>query len=89
MTSRKRGEPLEINSAMNDSRTKLGLDLTAWAIIVFISIVIFLVGFHVFALISFPTLSFTIWLILRKHPKYFQLWVLRWEQKAYYDPRQS
>jgi hypothetical protein len=87
--TKKRREPLEINSAMNTPRTKLGLDLTTWAIIVFVSVVAFLAGFRLLALISFPTLAITIWLILRKHPKYFQLWALRWEQKAYYDPRKE
>jgi hypothetical protein len=27
------------------------------------------------------------WLIVRKHPKMFQLWGLSLSQKSYYDPR--
>jgi hypothetical protein len=27
------------------------------------------------------------WLIVRKHPKMFQLWGLSFTQKSYYDPR--
>ena len=42
----KRGEPLPINQAMNRSRTKAGLELTTWMVIVFVSIAVFLVGFR-------------------------------------------
>lgn len=87
MLHAKRGEPLPINGAMNRSRTKLGLDLTAWMGIVFVTATIFLVGFRLLALFSFPLLTGGAWLIVRKHPKMFQLWGLSWKQKAYYDPR--
>ena len=50
----KRGEPLPINQAMNRSRAKLGLELPTWMVIVFFSITVFLVGFRILALISFP-----------------------------------
>lgn len=84
---RKRGTPLSINGAMNRSRTKLGLELGTWMVIVFISITVFLVGFRILALASFPTLAGVAWLIVRKHPKMFQLWGLSLQQKTYYDPR--
>jgi type IV secretory system VirB3-like protein len=89
MQTIKRGEPLPVNSALNTPRTKLGLDLTVWGFIVFVSVAAFLIGLRMVAVLSFPTLAITIWLILRKHPRYFQLWILRWEQYAYYDPRKE
>jgi hypothetical protein len=36
---------------------------------------------------GFPTLAVGAWLIVRKHPKMFQLWGLSLNQKSYYDPR--
>lgn len=83
----KRGEPLPINRAMNRTRTKLGLELSMWLVIAFISIVVFLVGFRMLAVLSFPLLALAAWLIVRKHPKMFQLWGLSLKQKSYYDPR--
>ena len=83
----KRGEPLPINQAMNRTRTKLGLELSTWLVIAFISIAVFLVGFRVLAVLTFPMLALGAWLIVRKHPKMFQLWGLSLTQKSYYDPR--
>ena len=40
----KRGEPLPINGALNRPRTKLGLELSAWMSIVFVTVTVFLVG---------------------------------------------
>lgn len=82
-----RGEPLPINRALNRPRAKLGLDLTAWMTIVFVSVTIFLAGFRLLAMVAFPTLAIGAWLIVRKHPKMFQLWCLSFSQKSYYDPR--
>ena len=84
----KRGEPLPINQALNRPRAKLGLDLTAWMAIVFVSVAVFLAGFRLLAVLAFPTLVIAAWLIVRKHPKMFQLWGLSLTQKSYYDPRQ-
>jgi hypothetical protein len=67
----KRGEPLPINQALNRPRAKLGLDLSAWMAIVF----------------AFPSLAVSAWLIVRKHPKMFELWGLSLSQRSYYDPR--
>jgi len=64
----KRGEPLPINQALNRPRAKLGLDLTAWMAIVFVSVTVFLVGFRLLAMMAFPTLAVSAWLIVRKHP---------------------
>jgi type IV secretory pathway VirB3-like protein len=83
----KRGEPLPINQAMNRPKTKLGLDLSAWMAIVFVTVTVFLVGLRMLAIFSFPTLVGAAWLIVRKHPKMFQLWGLSLSQKSYYDPR--
>jgi type IV secretory pathway VirB3-like protein len=83
----KRGEPLGINGALNRPRAKLGLDLTAWMTIIFVCITVFLVGFRLLAMMAFPTLAIGAWLIVRKHPKMFQLWGLGLSQKSYYDPR--
>ena len=76
----KRGEPLPINQALNRPRAKLGLDLTAWMAILFVCVTVFLVGFR-------PALAVSAWLIVRKHPKMFELWGLSLNQKSYYDPR--
>lgn len=84
----KRGEPLPINQALNRPRAKLGLDLTAWMAIVFVSVTVFLAGFRTVAMLSFPALVLAAWLIVRKHPKMFQIWGLSLSQKSYYDPRQ-
>jgi type IV secretory pathway VirB3-like protein len=83
----KRGEPLPINQALNRPRAKLDLDLTAWMVIVFVCGTVFLVGFRVVAMIAFPTLAVSAWLIVRKHPEMFQLWGLSLSQRSYYDPR--
>jgi type IV secretory pathway VirB3-like protein len=84
-----RGEPLPINQALNRPRAKLGLDLTAWMAIVFVSVSVFLIGFRLLAMMAFPTLAVSAWLIVRKHPKMFQLWGLGLSQKSYYDPRKD
>jgi type IV secretory pathway VirB3-like protein len=83
----KRGEPSPINPAMNRPRAKLGLDLSAWMAITFVTVTVFLVGFRMLAILSFPMMVGTAWLIVRKHPKMFQLWGLSLNQKSYYDPR--
>ena len=53
----KRGEPLPINQAMNRPRAKLGLDLSTWMAIVFVNVTVFLVGFRMLAIFSFPMLA--------------------------------
>ncbi len=83
----KRGEPLPINQPLNRPRAKLGLDLTAWMAIIFVCVTVFLVGFRVVALIAFPALAVSAWLIVRKHPTMFELWGLSLSQRSYYDPR--
>ena len=83
----KRGEPLPINQAMNRPRAKLGLDLSTWMAIVFVNVAVFLVGFRLLAILGFPMMAIGAWLIVRKHPKMFQLWGLSFTQKSYYDPR--
>nr|AOS95243.1 type IV secretory pathway VirB3-like protein [uncultured bacterium] len=83
----KRGEPLPINQAMNRPRAKLGLDLSAWMAIVFVSVTVFIVGFRMLALLSFPMLVAGAWFTVRKHPKMFQLWGHSLSQKSHYDPR--
>jgi hypothetical protein len=83
----KRGEPLPINQALNRSRSKLGLDLRAWMTILFVSVTAFLVGFRIVAVVSFPMMIGAAWLIVRKHPKMFELWGLSLSQRSYYDPR--
>jgi type IV secretory pathway VirB3-like protein len=85
----RRGEPLPINQALNRPRAKLGLDLTAWMTIVFVCVTVFLAGFRMVAVVSFPALVSAAWLIVRKHPKMFQLWGLSLNQKSYYDPRKQ
>ena len=89
MPTAKRGEPLPINQALNKPRAKLGLELSTWLIIVFLVVAVFLAGFRFLAILSFPALTGGAWLIVRKHPKMFQLWGLSLGQKGYYDPRKS
>jgi type IV secretory pathway VirB3-like protein len=83
----RRGEPLPINQALNRPRAKLGLDLSTWMVIVFVTVTVFLAGFRMLAIWSFPMLSLGAWLVVRKHPKMFQLYGLSLTQKPYYDPR--
>jgi type IV secretory pathway VirB3-like protein len=83
----KRGEPLPINQALNRPRARLGLDLAAWMTILFVCVTVFLVGFRMVAVISFPMMIVAAWLIVRRHPKMFELWGLSLNQKSYYDPR--
>ena len=80
---------MSINQALNKPRSKLGLDLTAWMVIVFLTITVFLVGFRMLAVLSFPMLTGGTWLIVRKQQKMFQLWGLSWMQRSYYDPRKQ
>ena len=87
MQTTRRGEPLPINQALNRPRAKLGLELSTWMVIVFVSVAVFLVGFRLLAILSFPTLAVGAWFVVRKHPKMFQLWGLGLGQKPYYDPR--
>ena len=87
MHTTKRGEPLPINQALNRPRAKLGLELPAWMAIVFVTVTVFLAGFRMLAILSFPALAGGAWLIVRNHPKMFQLWGLSLSQKSYYDPR--
>jgi hypothetical protein len=55
--------------------------------ILFVSVTVFLVGFRVVAMIAFPSLAAGAWLVVRKHPKMFELWGLSLSQRSYYDPR--
>ena len=55
--------------------------------ITFVTVTVFLVGFRMLAIFSFPMMVGAAWLIVRKHPKMFQLWGLSLNQKSYYDPR--
>src|ERR1700734_2015204 len=61
----RRGEPLPINQALNRPRAKLGLDLSAWMAIAFVCVTVFLVGFRMVAVVSFPMLAGGAWLIVR------------------------
>ena len=87
MATTKRGTPLPINQALNRSRAKLGLELPTWLAITFLSVVVFLAGLRMVAILSFPMLAGAAWLITRKHPKMFQLWGLSLNQENHYDPR--
>jgi len=89
MHTTRRGEPLSINQALNRSRAKLGLELSTWMVIVFVAVTVFLAGFRLLAILTFPTLTAAAWLVVRKHPKMFQLWGLGLSQKSYYDPRKQ
>ncbi len=73
---------MRINLALNKPRTKLGLDLPTWMSIVFVSATVFLVGLRLVAILTFAALSIAAWLIVRKHPKMFQLWFLQMAAKG-------
>jgi hypothetical protein len=83
----KRGEPLAINQALNKSRQKLGLSLPIWMGIVIASLMALLLRFFLLSIVMFIAITAICWMIVRKHPKMFQLWGLSWTQKSYYDPR--
>jgi type IV secretory pathway TrbD component len=83
----KRGEPQPINQALNKPREKLGLSLPIWTGIVIASILVLLLRFYLLSLAIFFVITGACWLIVRKHPKMFQLWGLSFTQKSYYDPR--
>jgi len=53
----RRGEPLPINQALNRPRAKLGLDLATWMAILFVCVTVFLVGFRIVTVISFPMME--------------------------------
>ena len=72
---------------LSQPRGQPQLDLSAWMAIVFVCVTVFLVGFRVVALIAFPSLAIGAWVIVRKHPKMFELWGLSLSQRSYYDPR--
>jgi len=46
-----------------------------------------LLRFFLLSLGIFVAITAMCWLIVRKHPKMFQLWGLSFTQKSYYDPR--
>ncbi|RRA50447.1 VirB3 family type IV secretion system protein [Acidipila sp. EB88] len=82
-----RGKLLPINGALNASRKKLGLEMSAWIVIIFVGVVAFLAGYKLLAVVLVPVLAGIAWAISRKHPKMFQLWNLGFRQGSYYDPR--
>ena len=55
--------------------------------IVIVSILVLLLRFYLLSLAIFIVITSACWLIVRKHPKMFQLWGLSFTQKSYYDPR--
>ena len=87
MPTAKRGEPQAINQALNKPRQKLGLSLPIWMGIVIASLLVLLLRFFFLALVIFIAITAACWVIVRKHPKMFQLWGLSFTQKGYYDPR--
>ncbi len=89
MQTAKRGDPVPINQVLNKPREKLGLSLPTWLAIVMVCVLAFLAGFHMLAVMAFPLLATACWLIVRKHPKMFQLWALSLSQRSYYDPRKQ
>jgi hypothetical protein len=50
---------------------------------------VFLAGFKWLAIFAFPALLIGAWLVIRKHPRMFQLWTLSLKQKSDYDPRKE
>jgi hypothetical protein len=87
MQTTRRGEPQAVNQALNKPREKLGLSLPIWMGIVVVSIVFLLLRLFPLSLGIFVVITGACWLIVRKHPKMFQLWGLSFTQRSYYDPR--
>ncbi len=87
MQRTRRGEPVAINQALNQPRTKLGLSLPIWMGIVIASLLALLLRFLFLSILIFLSITAVCWVIVRKHPRMFQLWGLSWTQKSYYDPR--
>ena len=85
MTTR-RGTPLEINPALNKSTTKFGVDYRFLATCCFVSIVVFLFGSKLFAVLLLPSLIAAGALLTRPDSKMFQLWLLSFKFGSYYDP---
>jgi type VI protein secretion system component VasF len=83
----KRGEPVAINQALNKPRQKLGLSLPIWMGIVIASLLVLLLRFFFLSILIFIAITATCWVIVRKHPRMFQLWGLSFTQRSYYDPR--
>ncbi len=64
----------------------MGLELSSWMVIVFVTVTVFLAGFRMLAILSFPTHAGGAWLIVRNHPKMFQLWGRGLGQNSYDAP---
>ncbi len=78
---------MAINQALNKPRQKLGLSLPIWMGIVIASLLALLLRFVFLSILIFIAITAVCWVIVRKHPKMFQLWGLSFTQKSYYDPR--
>ena len=78
---------MPINQALNKPRQKLGLSLPIWMGIVIVSLLALLLRFFFLSILIFLATTAVCWVIVRKHPKMFQLWGLSFTQKSYYDPR--
>jgi type IV secretory pathway VirB3-like protein len=85
MTNR-RGTSFEINPALNKPTTKFGVDYRFLATCFFVSIVMFLFGPKLLAVLLLPSLIAAGALLTRRDPKMFHLWLLSFKLGSYYDP---
>ena len=85
MTTR-RGTPLEINGALNRPTTKCGVDYRFLGACFVVSIVVFLFGSKLLACLMLPSLVAAGALLTKRDPQMFQLWLLSFKLRSYYDP---
>ena len=81
--------PTILVNAIFGSEYAAAATFVPWMAIAFVCVTVFLVGFRIVAVLAFPMLAVSAWLIVRKHPKMFQLWGLSLSQRSYYDPRKD
>jgi len=75
-----------INDTLNRSRTKCGLELWAFLLLIAICGGIGMKVSVIAAVLLAVTVLSLAKLATRKDPRIFRLWILAFPQKAYYDP---
>jgi type IV secretory pathway VirB3-like protein len=83
---KRRGKLIEINSALNKSTTKFGIEYRLLGACLFVSIAVFLFASKVLACLLLPSLLAAANLLTRKEPKMCRLWLLSFRQGSFYDP---
>jgi type IV secretory pathway VirB3-like protein len=84
--TKRRGIPVEINSALNKPTTKFGIDYRLLGICLFVSITVFLFASKILSCLLLPMMVLCGNLLTRKEAKMFRLWLLSFRQASFYDP---